>query len=59
MLGIIARLWRFLVAQFPVNAHRRDPYRNFKFQVRWDNQLIPGICRVSALRRTTEVVRHC
>lgn len=46
------------MAQFPVNTHRLDAYRNFKFRVRWDNEVIPGISKVSALRRTTEVLEH-
>jgi len=44
--------------QFPVNAHRHDPYRNFKFQVLIDGQPVAGLTRVSALQRTTEVVEH-
>jgi len=46
------------MAQFPVNTHRLDPYRNFKFQVQWDNEVIPGISKVSALCRRTEVLEH-
>lgn len=46
------------MAKFPVNTHRTDPYRNFKFRVRWDGKQIPGISRVSPLRRSTEVVAH-
>lgn len=43
---------------FTVNAHRFDPYKNFKFQVEWDNRVVAGISKVSALKRTTEVVKH-
>ncbi len=46
------------MAQFPVNTHRRDPYRNFKFRVRWDGRFVAGISKVSALKRTTEPVLH-
>jgi len=42
--------------QFPVNAHRRDPYRNFKFQVLIDGNAVAGLTKVSALHRITEVV---
>jgi len=44
--------------QFSVNAGRFDPYKNFKFRVRWDGRYVAGVSRISALRRTTEVVEH-
>lgn len=44
--------------QFSVNAQRRDPYKNFTFRIKWDGRYVAGISRVSALRKTTEVVRH-
>ncbi len=46
------------MAQFSVNPTRFDPYKNFKFRVRWDGQYVAGISKVSALKRTTEVVKH-
>jgi phage tail-like protein len=46
------------MAQFTVNAQRFDPYKNFKFRVKWDGRFVAGVSKVSALRRTTEVVRH-
>ena len=46
------------MAQFTVNTTRFDPYKNFKFRVKWDGRYVAGISKVSALRRTTEVVRH-
>ena len=46
------------MAEFPTNPTRFDPYKNFKFRVKWDNQYIPGISRVTGLIRTTEVVEH-
>jgi phage tail-like protein len=42
--------------EFVVNNQRVDPYKNFKFRVIWDSQYIPGILRVSPLKRTTEVI---
>lgn len=42
--------------QFNVNSHRLDPYKNFKFRVKWDNQVVAGLSKMSALKRTTEVV---
>lgn len=44
--------------QFTVNTNRIDPYKNFKFRVRWDGQVVAGVSKVSALKRTTEVVSH-
>ena len=44
--------------QFAVNTHRFDPYKNFKFRVKWDGRYVAGISKVSALTRTTEVVEH-
>lgn len=46
------------MAQFSVNAQRFDPYKNFKFRVKWDGRYVAGVSRVSALRRTTEVITH-
>jgi len=43
---------------FTVNAHRFDPYKNFKFRILWDNKPVLGISKVGALKRTTEVVKH-
>jgi len=48
------------MAQFSVNAARFDPYKNFKFRVFWEGSTIPvaGVSKVSALKRTTEMVEH-
>jgi len=43
---------------FVVNAHRYDPYKNFKFRVILDGKPIMGVSKVSSLKRTTEVVKH-
>jgi phage tail-like protein len=44
--------------QFTVNPHRFDPYKNFKFRVKWDGQYVAGVSRITALTRSTEVVAH-
>jgi phage tail-like protein len=44
--------------QFSVNTQRIDPYKNFKFRVKWDGKVVAGVSKVSALKRTTEVVSH-
>jgi phage tail-like protein len=46
------------MAQFSVNALRFDPYKNFKFRIKWDGRFVAGVCKVSGLKRTTEVVKH-
>jgi phage tail-like protein len=46
------------MAQFSVNTHRFDPYKNFKFRVKWDGRYVAGISKVSGLKRTTEIVEH-
>ncbi len=46
------------MAQFTVNATRFDPYKNYKFRVKWDGRFVAGISKVSALKRTTEVVTY-
>lgn len=46
------------MAQFAVNTQRFDPYKNFKFRVKWDGKYVAGISKCSGLKRTTEVVEH-
>ena len=46
------------MAQFVTNRERFDPYKNFKFRVKWDGQYVAGVSKVSTLKRTTEVVKH-
>lgn len=41
---------------FPVNAHRHDPYRTFKFQVLIDGKSVAGLRKMSPLKKTTEAV---
>jgi phage tail-like protein len=44
--------------QFPVNPQRFDPYKNFKFRLKMDGRYVAGVSKMSALKRTTEVVTH-
>ncbi len=46
------------MAQFSVNAQRFDPYKNFKFRVKWDGRYVAGISKVGSLKRSTEMVEH-
>jgi phage tail-like protein len=44
--------------QFSVNPTRVDPYKKFKFRVRWDNKVVAGVSKMSPLSRTTDVITH-
>jgi phage tail-like protein len=44
------------MAKFTANAERYDPYRNFKFKIKIDNQYVAGLNKCSALKKTTEMV---
>jgi len=44
--------------QHTVNQKRFDPYKNFKFKVKWDGKYVAGISKMSGLKRTTEIVEH-
>jgi phage tail-like protein len=46
------------MAQFTVNTFRVDPYKNFKFRVKWDGRYVAGVSKVGMLKKTTEVVKH-
>ncbi|MEO7502983.1 MAG: phage tail protein [Gemmatimonadaceae bacterium] len=42
----------------PKKGARFDPYRNYKFRVKWDGRLVAGVTHVSGLKRVTEVVEY-
>lgn len=46
------------MAQFTVNAQRFDPYKNFKFRVKWDGRYVAGISKVGALKRKIDPIEH-
>ncbi len=46
------------MAQFSVNTERFDPYKNFKFRIKWDGRYVAGVSKISALKRSTELVTH-
>lgn len=46
------------MAKFSVNVHRFDPYKNFKFRIKWDGRYVAGVSKISALKRSTEPVTH-
>ncbi len=46
------------MTQFAVKTKRRNPYKNFKFRVKWDGRYVAAVSKISALSRTTEVIEH-
>jgi len=46
------------MTEFTVNPTRSDPYKNFKFRIKWDGKYVAGLSKMSALKRTTEVIKH-
>ena len=44
--------------EFSTNPTRFDPYKNFKFRLKWDGRFVAGVSKMTALKRTTEVVKH-
>jgi len=46
------------MAQFSVNTHRFDPYKNFKFRIKWDGKYVAGVSKIGALKQSTEPVTH-
>nr|WP_294510106.1 phage tail protein [uncultured Rhodopila sp.] len=46
------------MAEFTVNPTRFDPYKNFKFRLKWDGHYVAGLSKCGALKRSTEVVEH-
>jgi phage tail-like protein len=46
------------MATFTFKPIRLDPYKNFKFRVKWDGKVVAAVSKVGALKRTTEVVKH-
>ena len=48
------------MTQAGVPTRKFDPYKNFKFRIKWDTppRYIAGVSKVGMLKRTTEVVSH-
>ena len=44
--------------EFKVNTYRYDPYKNFKFRIKWDGKYVAGVSKVGGLSRNTQVVKH-
>jgi phage tail-like protein len=46
------------MAEFEVNATRFDPYKTFKFRLKWDGKYVAGLSKMTALKRTTKPIEH-
>lgn len=46
------------MTQFMVNPERMDPYKSFKFRIKWDGKVVAGVSKISALKRSTTPVVH-
>jgi phage tail-like protein len=46
------------MTEFTVNPTRFDPYKNFKFRIKWNGKYVAGLSKMSALKRTTQVVKY-
>src|ERR1700752_3728753 len=44
------------MARMTPQTNRFDPYRTFRFKVKWDGQYVAGLSKMGALKRTTEMV---
>src|SRR5450432_1070479 len=46
--------------EFTKQPLRFDPYKNFKFRIKFgtSTDYVAGVCKMGALKRTTEVVEH-
>lgn len=44
--------------EFSASTKRADPYKNFKFQVKYQNETVLGVHKITGFKRTTEVVKH-
>lgn len=46
------------MAIFQTNPERFDPYKTYRFRVKWDGRYVAGVSKVSALKETREVIEH-
>jgi phage tail-like protein len=44
--------------QINANATRYDPYKNYRYKVKWDGDYVAGFSKVGVLKRSTEVAHR-
>lgn len=45
------------MVMFPVNPQRMDPYKNFKFRLRWEGRYVAALSKVSSLKMSVEAIK--
>ena len=43
---------------FQADTARFDPYKNYRFKVKWDGNYVAGVSKVTMPKRSTEAVKH-
>lgn len=43
---------------FSINIHRHDPYKNFRFVVKFGTEAVAGVSKVTGLKRTSDVIEY-
>jgi phage tail-like protein len=43
------------IPTFGVRPNRFDPYKNFKFRIRWNGKVVAGMSRVTGLEQSTHI----
>jgi phage tail-like protein len=46
------------MAQFTANTHRYNPYKSYKFRVKWEGRYVAGLSKVGSLKWTVESVEY-
>ncbi len=46
------------MARMTPQTNRFDPFRTFRFKVKWDSLYVAGLTKMGALKRTTELIEY-
>lgn len=46
------------MTHFTVNTNRFDPYKSYRFQLKFDGSYVAGLSKMSPLKRSSDVVKH-
>jgi phage tail-like protein len=44
--------------QFSVNPQRNNPYKNYRFKIKWDGKYVAGLSKMSALKGATDEIEN-
>ena len=45
-------------APYPISTGRHDPYKAYKFRIKWNGRYVAGVSKISSLKQSTEPVTH-